>query len=130
VALDRALEALALGDARDLHGLALLEHVDLDLLTHHELADLIPELGQAAQRRGVGLLEVAQLALGDLLLADVAERELHGLVAVTLLGADGGDPAGTGLHDRHALDVAVLGVEDLRHTELASQQCRHQINWI
>src|SRR4051794_38886754 len=61
VALDGALEALALRDAGDLHGLALLEDVDLHGLADLQLAGLVAELHEVAQRRGVCLLEMAEL---------------------------------------------------------------------
>src|SRR4051794_34847931 len=53
VALDGALEALALRDPGDLHGLPLLEDVDLHGLADLELAGLVAELHEVAQRRGV-----------------------------------------------------------------------------
>src|ERR687887_118618 len=88
VAFDRALEALALGDAGDLHGLADLEVLDGDGVAHRELADLVAELDQVAHGRDAGLLEVPELALREGLLADGAEAELDGLIAVGLVGAD------------------------------------------
>src|SRR3954451_24425698 len=88
VALDRALEALALGLARDLDGLADLEGLDGHGVAHRELADLVAELLDRAQRRGVRLLEVAELALAQRLLAYGVEPELDRLVAVDVLGAD------------------------------------------
>src|SRR5215207_5665919 len=60
VALDRALEALALADAGDLDLLTLLEGLDGDGLADLELAGLVAELLDVAERRRVGLLEVAQ----------------------------------------------------------------------
>src|SRR3954453_19526714 len=56
VALDRALEALALRGAGDLDLLALLEHVDGDGVAELELGGLVAELLDVAQRRSVGLL--------------------------------------------------------------------------
>src|SRR5215218_731399 len=131
VALDGSGEALALRDSGDLDRLALLEDVgDLDLRADVEVGTRVAELDQAAQRRGVGLLEVAELGAREALLADVAVGELDRVVAVAIGGALAGDPAGAGLDDGHALDVAVLGVEDLRHAQLASQHPGHQISWI
>ena len=95
-------------------------------LAHLELAGLVAELADVLERRGVGLLEVAQLGLGQALLLDLAERELHGLVAVALVGADGGDEAGARLDDGDALDAAVL-LEYLGHTELLSEQSSHGV---
>src|SRR5205823_6622605 len=63
VALDGALEALALGGPGDLHGLALLEGLHGHGLPDGELAGLVAELAHVAERRGVGLLEVPELGL-------------------------------------------------------------------
>src|SRR3954447_20692512 len=124
VALDRALEALALGDAGDLDRLALLEDVDGQLLADLEPLALAAELAQVAERGVARLLQVAELCLGQLALGDVAVPELHGAVAVALLGAQASDAAGAGLHDGDALDHAVL-YEQLRHPDLRSKQSRH-----
>src|SRR5215218_6893568 len=97
VALDRALEALALRGAGDLHGLADLEVLDGHGVPHRELAGLVAELADVAQRRGVGLLEVAELGAGQRLLAHGAEAELDGLVAVDVFGADAEHGARAGL---------------------------------
>src|SRR5688500_2429466 len=97
VALDRALEALALRDAGDLDLLADLEGLDGHGVAHRELAGLVAELLDRAHGRGVGLLEVAELRLRERLLAHRAEAELHGDVAVHLLRADRGHGAGARL---------------------------------
>src|SRR3954447_26218575 len=57
VALDRALEALALGGSGDLHLLADLEALDRDGLADEMLAGLVAELLDQAHRRRAGLLE-------------------------------------------------------------------------
>src|SRR3954452_12070414 len=124
VALDRALEALALGGAGDLDLLPHLERLDRDGLPHGQLAGLVAELLDLAVRAGVGLLEVAELGLGDVLLLAGVERELDGLVAVALVRADAGDRAGAGLEHGDALDGAVLE-EDLGHAELLGEDRRH-----
>src|SRR4051794_6244330 len=125
VALDRALEALALGGARDLDLLADLECLHRHGLANRQLAGLVAELLDLAVRAGVGLLEVAELGLREVLLLGGAERELHGLVAVALMRADAGHRAGPGLEHGHALDGAVLE-EDLGHAELLGEDGRHQ----
>src|SRR3954451_13429427 len=56
VALDRALEALALRGAGDLDSLALLERLDGHRVAHLQLAGLVAELLDVAHGRGVGLL--------------------------------------------------------------------------
>src|SRR3954451_15557502 len=129
VALDGALEALALGDAGDLDLLALLEHVDGQLLADLEALALVAKLREVAQRRVAGLLDVAELGLVQLALGHVAVAELHGVVAAVVLGAQARDPARAGLHDRDALDHAVLD-EQLCHPDLRAEQSRHQTNWI
>src|SRR4051794_2392026 len=130
VPLDRALEALSLGGAGDLDRLALLEGLDGDGVSHLKLAGLVAELLDVAESRSVGLLEVAQLRLRQPLLGGRAEAELHGLVAVALVRPDPGDVTRAGLHDRHALEPAVL-LEDLRHPDLLPEERRHRYtSWI
>jgi hypothetical protein len=124
VALDRALEALALRDAGDLDLVARGERVRLDDLADGELAGLVAELHDVLRRRGVVLLEVAELGLGDVLGLDRAERELDGLVAVVLLRADAGHVTRPGLEDGDALDAAVLQ-EELGHPELLGEDRGH-----
>src|SRR5687768_16126851 len=85
------VRALALGLAGDLDLLADLEGVHGHRVAHRELAGVVAELLDRAQRRGVGLLEVAELGLGERLLAHAVEPELDGLVAVEVRRADGQD---------------------------------------
>src|SRR3954470_5836821 len=125
VALDRALEALALGLAGDLDGLADLEGLDGHGVSHRELADLVAELLDRAQRRRVGLLEVAELALAQGLLAHGVEPELDRLVAVRIPGADADHRARAGLEHGDALDLAVVE-EALGHPELLGEDRGHR----
>src|SRR4051794_36674412 len=124
VALDRALEALALAGAGDLDGLPDLEGLDGHGVADLQLARLVAELRERADGWGAGLLEVAELRLGEGLLAHGAEAELDGLVAVGVMGADGGDRARTSLEHGHALDAALFG-EPLGHPELLGEDRRH-----
>ena len=94
-------------------------------LTHQELPRLVAEFPDHAVRGRVGLLEVAELRLGERLLLAGTERELHGFVTVTLDGPDRRDRAGAGLENSYSLDPAVLA-EALRHTELFGQDRRHR----
>src|SRR3954468_21634389 len=126
VALDGALEALALRDAGDLDLVAGLEGLDRDGLPDGELAGLVTELDEVLHRRRVGLAQVAELGLREVLLADGAERELHGLVAGAVDRADAGAGARPRLEHGDALEVAVVG-EDLGHAELASEDRGHRI---
>src|SRR4051795_13429068 len=114
VALDRALEALALRDARDLDLGADLEGLDGDRLADEQLTGLVAELHDVLHGRGVGLAQVAELGLRQVLLLGGAERELDGLVAVALQGADARHRARSRLEHGDALDDAVLG-EHLGH---------------
>src|SRR3954454_781518 len=124
VALDGALEALALRDAGDLHLLAGFERLDRDGLAHGQLAGLVAELDEVLHRRRVGFAQVAELALGQVLLARGAERELDGLVAVTVERADARDGTGPGLEHGDALDAPVVE-EETRHAELLGEDRRH-----
>jgi hypothetical protein len=127
VALDRPLEPLALRAARDLHELTLLEGLaDAHGLTHLELSRLVAELGEMPQRRRAGLLQMAEPCAREPLLANIAEGELHRVVAVAIGRADRRDVARPRLDHGHALDPAVL-LEDLRHAELPAEDRRHQL---
>src|SRR4051794_3890507 len=126
VALDRALEALALGGAGDLDLLADLEGLDRHGVADLQLGGLVAELHEVAHGRGAGLLEVAELGLGEVLLLRRAERELDGLVAVAVVRADRGDRARPGLQHGHALDAAVVE-EHLGHPELLGEDGGHYV---
>ncbi len=77
--------------------------------------------------RGTGLLQVAELAAGELALGDRAEGELDGVVPVRRLGTNQDDRAGPGLDHRHGVDGAGLLVEDLRHAELPAEDALHRL---
>src|SRR3954471_9089158 len=68
VALDRALEALALRGPGDLDLLAGLEGLDRDGLADQQLAGLVAELHDVLHRRRVGLAQMAELGLREVLL--------------------------------------------------------------
>src|SRR5215218_1130432 len=124
VALDRALEALALRGPGDLDLLTGLEDLDGDGLADLQLAGLVAKLDEMAMRGGVGLLEVAQLGARELLLAAGAESQLDGLVAVAVMRTDTGDRARAGLEHGDALDAAVIE-EALGHAELLGEDRSH-----
>src|SRR6185503_6100530 len=67
VALDRAGEALAAGDAADLHLVALLERLDRDRVAGIPAVS-VAELDQRAVRGDPGRLQVAGARTGELLL--------------------------------------------------------------
>src|SRR3954451_6592669 len=125
VALDRALEALALADAGDLDLGAGLEGRGGHGVTDLQLAGLVAELDEVLHRRGVGLAQVAELSLGEVLLAHGAEGELDGLVAVAVDRADARHRAGAGLEHGDALDIALFG-EDLGHAQLPGEDRGHR----
>src|SRR3989441_10324704 len=124
MALDAALEALALADAHDVHQLAGLEERGRHGLPHlvalQHLALLEPDLPDDAHRLHPGLPEGAGRGLRHVLLLRL-ETELERVVAVPLPRADPDDDAGTSLDDRHGDLVAVIP-EDLGHADLASDQ--------
>src|SRR5215472_1756489 len=102
-ALHHALEAAALGDARDVDQLALLEQADADRIAHVEAGGLggaDPELLQHAPGLDAGLLEGALLRAGQTLLLRLAKPERHRRVLVALGGALAHDRAGGGVDDR------------------------------
>src|SRR3954452_4627022 len=117
VALDRALEPLALRGARDLDLLADLEGLDGDGVADQPLVGVVAELDEVLHGGRAGLLEVAELRLGEMLLLGGAERELDGLVAVAVQRADPGHRTRAGLEHRDALDAPILE-EELRYAEV------------
>src|SRR4051794_36449768 len=125
VALDRALKALALRGPGDLHGLPDLEGLHRHGVAHRELARLVAELADVAQRRRVGLPEVAELGAGERLLAHGAEPELDGLVAVRVVGSDAEHGTRAGLEHGDALDLSVVE-EALGHPELLGEDRGHR----
>src|SRR5262249_50437513 len=86
---------------------------------------LVAELGEVAHRRRAGLLQVAELGPGQLLLGDLVEGELDGGVAVALVVADRGDLAGAGRDHGDGDDGAGPG-EDLGHAGLLPEERGHQ----
>ena len=90
-----------------------------------QLAGLVAELDHVLHGRRVGLLEMSELGLGEVLLLDQAERELHGLVAVAVQRADPGHGTRPGLQDGDALHAPVLH-EELGHPELLGEDRWHR----
>src|SRR4029079_802934 len=132
VALDRALESLADRGPRDLDLVAGLEAPDGDVIADLGLGVLlilaplfVPELDQGPRGRRAGLLQVPELALGELALADLVEGELDGVVAIAVGLADRGHLAWPGLDHGHRDGGAVFG-EDLGHAELLADDRGHR----
>src|SRR5690606_19913315 len=122
-------KTLALARPHDVDAIALLEHLDRDLLTGLDVIGVVdPELAQMAQRRegslqcltlrmlvvrleqtqvaALRLLEAAlDLALTRILVvdtrADFLEADLHSVVTICVLDLDLGHPAGAGLDHRY-----------------------------
>src|SRR5690606_33772738 len=121
-ALDRALEALALGHALDVDQLADLEDVGLDLAAHFEVADLVvghAQLPEATAGFDLGLGQVTGFRLVHQHGALAADGDLHGAVAVGLAGLHLGDAVRGGFDQGDRDGLAVLG-EHPAHAGLAT----------
>ena len=128
VSANRALEALALGAARDLHLLALLEGLDRDLIADIQrlvACGLVAELGERPQRARAGFLQVAELWLCEPLLRGFAPGQLDRSVAVTLGVSYSRDGTGPGLDQRDRNALTVLR-KYLSHPELAPDNAGHR----
>src|SRR5262249_25230917 len=124
VPLDRALEALPDGDARDLDPIARLEGLDRNGLARGEAA-LAAELDQVPVGTDAGLAEVAELTLRDLPVGYGLERQLDRAVAGPPRRGAGNGGARPGLDHSPGRDAARLGVEALGHSELPSHDAFH-----
>src|SRR5690606_28090359 len=124
VALDGALEALALGHALDVDLLAHLGDVGLELATDGETSGLgigDAELPQAAAGFDLGLGVVAGQRLVHQRRTAGGGGHLDSAVAVGLDGLDLGDAVRGGLDQGHRNGTAILG-EDAAHAGLAADQ--------
>src|SRR5690606_3103598 len=125
-ALDRALEALALGDTLDVDQLADLEDVGLDLAADLEVGDLVvshAQFPQAAAGLDLGLGQMAGLGLGQQRGALDAGSDLHGTVAVGLERLHLGDAVRGSFDQGHGNGLAVLG-EHSAHAGLAADNAQ------
>ena len=82
---------------------------------------LLADLADVALGLGVDLLGVAALGLGGALPLLVGEAELHGVVAVALLGPDLEHGARAALQDGDR-DGGPVGLVDLGHADFAAEQ--------
>ena len=124
VALHRTGEALADGRARDIHGLAFLEHVGLELGAGGDFRLVLSteaELDQGLARGDVRAGVMAVQRLGIQLGPARTERDLHGAVAVLLLILDLRDPVRKNLDHGHWHSFTGVG-EHARHAGLAADQ--------
>src|SRR5207342_3699738 len=121
-ALDRALEALALGDALHVDDLADAEDVRLDLAADLEVAQFLgfdAELPEATAAFDLRLGVVPGERLRQQRGALGAGGHLHGAVAVGFLGLDLGDAVGRSLDDGDGHAAAVFH-EEAAHAGLAA----------
>lgn len=117
VSFDTTLESLADGVAGDVDEITLLEDFveDQPLSGLEPLHGLEAELLEVAHGDGPGLVEVAELGLGELAVPDTAVSELHGLVAVGGCGLDLGDDVALAESDDGDGDDGALGLEVGHH---------------
>ena len=125
MALDAALETLALGDPRhiDPNHFRQLGHTE-GLAQLVGMARIQPELVDGPQRVGACLAEMALHGHGRVLGLLGAETKLHGAVAVTHQVLDLGNDARSGLDDRDG-HAATIFLEGPRHAQLLADQSDH-----
>jgi hypothetical protein len=116
MALDDALEALALGNTGDLDLIADREDIHGHGVAHRQLV-LTPHFHQVALGAHARLLQVAELGFGEPLGLDVPEGDLRGDIPVGLHRLLLSHQAGPGLDHGAAHDGAVFFVE-LGHAQL------------
>src|SRR3954463_8692286 len=125
VAADHAGEALAEGHALHVDSLAGLEdYADVELGARLEVRQLLrlgAEFAQRMARLDARLGEMTGQRLLDARRAALAERHLHGGIAVGLGGLDLGDAVVRHVDHRHRQRRAVLG-KDACHADLAADQ--------
>src|SRR5690606_10210144 len=122
VALDRALEALALADAGNVDLLADFEDVGLDLAAHLIVAEIAggnAELPQSTTRLDLGLGVVAGHRLGQQRRALAARGDLDGAVTVVLVRLQLDDAIRRRFNQGHRDGLPILG-EDPAHAALAA----------
>src|SRR5690606_26118286 len=121
-ALDRALEALALGHAGDIDHLADLEQVHLQLAADFVVADGVigdAELPQATPRFDLRLCVVSGQRLADQRGAFAADINLDGVVAIVFRGVHLVDPVRARLDQGHGHGATIVR-EHPAHSGLAA----------
>ena len=119
-ALDNALEALTLADAGHVDVIALGKGVGLNLVAHVHLSCLVQlEFLEHFLHGDFRLLQVTLFRLGELPLGHVLEAQLHGVVAVLLLGLLLHHDAGACFDDSDRDDLTGF-VKDLGHADLSA----------
>ena len=119
MALNDTLVTVTLADAGDVDELALGEDVGGQDIAHVVLRAILQSelLQDLLQLLNAGLLLMADLGLGQVLLLSVLETQLNGLIAILLGGLLLHDGAGTGLNQGDGHHTAGL-IEDLGHADL------------
>ena len=117
---------MTLGDADDVDAIAGSEAVDRYGLTDLCTVDVGAKLAHDAARLDAVLLEVPFESARQRTLANIAEAERDGVIAVMLFGLALHDRARTGFNDGNADGTAVLG-EDARHAYFSSDDVFHKI---
>ena len=116
-ALDGAGVALALGGAADVYFIAGGKGIRLDDVPHRQGDLPQAELPQHSFGSHVRLGEVAPQGLGEPLVADRPETDLHGFITVVFGCLPLDDHAGASLHHGDGDDVPVF-VKKLGHADL------------
>ena len=120
-----ALIAVALADAGDIDEIAGLEGVGLHNVADVQLSGVVQvKFAQVLLGRHASLVQVAHLALGQLLLGNILEAQLNRIVAFLFGSLLLNDRAGTRLNDSDGDHVAVL-VKNLGHTHFFADDCLH-----
>ena len=124
-ALDDALITVALADTGDINEVASLEGVSLHNVADVQLGSVVQvEFAQVLLGRHASLVQVAHLALGQLLLSHVLVAQLNRIVAFLLGSLLLNDRAGSRLNDGDGDHVAVL-VKNLGHAHFFADDCLH-----
>ena len=124
-ALDDALIAVALADTGDINEVASLEGVSLHNVADVQLGSVVQvEFAQVLFGRHASLVQVAHLALGQLLLGHILVAQLNRIVAFLLGSLLLNDRAGSRLNDGDGDHVAVL-VKNLGHAHFFADDCLH-----
>ena len=117
---DDTLEPLADGIAGDVDEVTLFENIldDEPLAGLEAVNGLESKLLEVAHGDGAGLLQVAQLGLGELAVTDAAVAHLDSVVAIGSGGLDLGDDIALSEADDGDGDDGAVGLEVGHHAEL------------
>src|SRR6185295_6759674 len=96
--LHDSLISLSLRNTDDIHPVALFKNINLDGLPYRHIANLM-KLSENPSGRSVRFLQMSQLGLRQLAFFYVTERQLNGLIPITLFCLDCDHAAGTCFND-------------------------------